>query len=72
MSKTYLRKRQVAQRYGGIATRSVERAVEDGRIPKPEFPFGPHMPLWNLETLEQNERQAAIRTGHQIARDDDA
>jgi hypothetical protein len=73
MSKTYLRKRQVAQRYGGIAIRSVERAAEDGRIPKPEFPFGAHLPLWDLEKLEENERQAVIRgKSHQVTREDTA
>jgi hypothetical protein len=69
MSKTYLRKRQVAQRYGGIALRSVERAVADGRIPPPEYPCGEHTPLWDLEVLEANERQAAIRS-RQIAAED--
>jgi hypothetical protein len=62
MSKTYLRKRQVAQRYGGIALRSVERAVVDGRLPAPEYPCGAHTPLWDLATLEENERVAAIRS----------
>jgi len=62
MSKTYLRKRQVAQRYGNVALRSIERAVQDGRIPPPEYPCGENTPLWDLEKLEANERAAAIRT----------
>jgi hypothetical protein len=67
MSKVYLKKRQVAQRYGGIATRSVERAVVDGRLPPPEFPFGERLPLWDLEKLEANERAAALRSkSHQV------
>ncbi len=61
--KQFLRKRQVAQRYGNITPRSVERAVEDGRIPPPEYPCGAHTPLWDLEKLEANERAAAIRGG---------
>jgi hypothetical protein len=60
-TKIYLRKRQVAQRYGDITLRSVERAVVDGRIPAPEYPVGEHTPLWDLQALEANERQAAIR-----------
>ena len=61
MSKTYLRKRQVAQRYGDITLRSVERAVVDGRLPPPEYPCGEHTPLWDLAKLEANERTAALR-----------
>jgi hypothetical protein len=61
VSKVYLRKRQVAKRYGNIALRSVERAAREGRIPPPEYPFGEHTPLWDLAKLEANERSAAIR-----------
>jgi hypothetical protein len=72
MSKTYLRKRQLALRYGGVTLRSIERAVEAGRIPPPEYPCGENTPLWDLEKLEANERAAAIRSGRQIAHDEDA
>ena len=71
MSKTYLRKRQVAQRYGNVALRSIERAVQDGRIPPPEYPCGENTPLWDLEKLEANERAAAIRN-QQSAHEDAA
>jgi hypothetical protein len=73
MPKIYLRKRQLAQRYGNITLRSVERAVEAGRIPPPEYPCGERTPLWDLEKLEANERAAAIRSGRarQIAHDED-
>jgi len=73
MSKVYLRKKQVAQRYGGLATRSIERAVADGRLPPPEHPFGEHLPLWDLQVLEENERRAAIRgKSHQAENEDTA
>ena len=62
MSKVYLRKRQVADRYGKIALRSVERAAKDGRIPAPEYPCGPNMPMWDEAKLIANERAAAIAT----------
>lgn len=62
MSKVYLRKNQVAQRYGDITPRSVERAVVDGRLPAPVYPCGEHLPLWDLEKLEANERAAALRS----------
>ena len=71
MSKTYLRKRQVAERYGNVTLRSIERAVVDGRLPPPEYPVGEHTPLWDLEKLEANERAAAIRSGRQT-HDEDA
>ena len=61
MSKVYLRKRQVATRYGGVTPRSIERAVEDGRIPAPIYPIGANTPLWDLETLEAAERAAVLR-----------
>jgi hypothetical protein len=61
--RQFLRKRQVAQRYGNITTRSVERAVEDGRIPPPEYPMGLHTPMWDLAKLEANERVAAMHGG---------
>jgi hypothetical protein len=59
--RQFLRKRQVAQRYGNISPRSVERAVHDGRIPPPEYPMGLNTPLWDLAKLEANERAAAMR-----------
>jgi hypothetical protein len=62
MPKKYLRKRQLSERYGNITTRSIERAVVDGRLPAPEFPFGNHIPYWDEEKLEENERAAAIRS----------
>jgi hypothetical protein len=73
-SKTYLRKRQLAQRYGGVTLRCVERAVVAGRIPPPEYPCGEGIPMWDLEKLEANERAAAIRSSRsrQAAHDEDA
>jgi hypothetical protein len=59
--KRFLRKAQVAKRYGGISTRSVERGVEDGRIPPPEYPIGENTPLWDAHKLETVERIAVLR-----------
>jgi hypothetical protein len=72
MSKTYLRKRQLAQRYGDVTLRSIERAVEAGRLPAPEYPCGEHTPLWDLEKLEANERAAALRSRAQVEHEDTA
>jgi len=61
MSKVFLRKRQVAKRYGDIAERTVERMAEDGRIPKPFYLMGSRIPLWDNEALDENDRAAAAR-----------
>jgi hypothetical protein len=60
--RQFLRKRQVAERYSCVP-RSIERAVHDGRLPPPEYPMGLNTPMWDLETLERNERAAAMRSG---------
>jgi hypothetical protein len=60
-TKRWLRKREVRARYGNVVDRTVERAVRDGRLPPPEYPFGNRIPLWNEETLEARERDAAMK-----------
>ena len=62
--KTYLRKRDVARRYGDVTLRTIERGVERGDIPPPEFPCGPNVPMWDLDVLEAAERAAVIRGGN--------
>jgi predicted DNA-binding transcriptional regulator AlpA len=57
MSKIFLRKRQVAARYGGVATRTIDRWAEDGRLPPPIFRG--RVPLWDLDELEAQDRAAA-------------
>ena len=52
MSKTFLRKRQVAARYN-IVTRTVDRWSEDGRLPPPIFRG--KIPLWDLEAIEAQD-----------------
>jgi hypothetical protein len=58
----YLRKKEVARRYA-TTMRSVERMVKDGRLPAPEHPTSPRIPLWNEEVLDERDR-AATRAGH--------
>jgi predicted DNA-binding transcriptional regulator AlpA len=64
MPKTFLRKRQVAARYGGVTTRTIDRWAEDGRLPPPIFRG--RVPLWDLDELEAQDRAAATaaRTSH--------
>jgi predicted site-specific integrase-resolvase len=55
--KTFLRKRQVAERYN-VTTRTVERWSEDGRLPPPIYRG--IVPLWDLSELETQDHAAAI------------
>jgi predicted DNA-binding transcriptional regulator AlpA len=57
----YQNTRQVGARYGGWSSRSIWRAVADGRLPKPTYPTGRKRPLWDLAELEQRERDAVKR-----------
>ncbi len=57
-SKRRLRQQSLATRYD-CTVRSVQRMIDDGRIPPPDFYLG-RVPYWNEETLEANERSAAI------------
>jgi hypothetical protein len=60
MAKTYLRKQRVADRYA-TTPRSVERMVDDGRIPPPAF-YNGRNPLWDEEALDANDRAATVRS----------
>jgi predicted DNA-binding transcriptional regulator AlpA len=54
----YLRKRDVAQRYGGVSVRTVERMVEEKKLPAPIYLPGSRIPLWSAEELEAADRAA--------------
>jgi predicted DNA-binding transcriptional regulator AlpA len=56
--KRYLRKRQVAERYGGVSERTVDRMADDGRIPLPIYLKGSRFPLWDDDELDAADRQA--------------
>jgi len=53
---TYLRKRQLAARYG-VHVRTIDRMVDDGRLPRPDIFMG-KLPMWSDETIAANERRA--------------
>jgi hypothetical protein len=53
--KKYLRKFDVAERYG-VTPRHIERLVEEKRLPPPEYPTGQSMPLWDQQTLDRHDR----------------
>jgi hypothetical protein len=56
LSKLYLRREQMATRYGGIRARTVERYVEAGKLPPPLYIDGSRTPLWPVDVLEEFER----------------
>jgi hypothetical protein len=56
MSKLYLRRKQMAARYGDIRERTVERYVEAGKLPPPLYINGSRTPLWPVDVLEEFER----------------
>jgi hypothetical protein len=60
MSKTYSRKKDVADRYK-TTPRNVERMAADGRIPKPFYLNGSRIPLWDNDQLDENDRAAVAR-----------
>jgi predicted DNA-binding transcriptional regulator AlpA len=56
MSKTFLRKQQVAARYN-VNKRTIDRWAEDGRLPPPIYRG--ILPLWNLSELDSQDHAAA-------------
>jgi hypothetical protein len=55
--KKYLRKRSVATRYD-VDPRTVDRMVEDKRIPAPKYLPGSPIPIWAEDELTAHERRA--------------
>ncbi len=56
-SRRWSRKRAVAKRYD-VTTRTVDRKAADGSLPKPKFPLGPHLPLWEDDELDAHDARA--------------
>jgi predicted DNA-binding transcriptional regulator AlpA len=56
-SRRWLRKREVAQRYGGVSDRTVDRMAAEGRIPAPIYRG--RFPLWDESELDQIDQAAA-------------
>jgi hypothetical protein len=57
-SKRYLRKKAVRDRYGYMSDRSVDRAVQEGRIPPPDI-YQSRFPLWGVDTLDAHDAALA-------------
>ena len=56
----WLRKKHLCERYGDVTPRTIERAIKDERLPRPEFPFGNKIPAWREEILDAHDKAAAI------------
>jgi hypothetical protein len=56
----YLRKAQLAERYGQATVRTIERMILDGRLPAPTIWRG-RSPLWSIEELEAHERATLVQ-----------
>jgi hypothetical protein len=59
-AKRWYRKAQVATRYESCG-RTIDRAVEDGRLPPPKFPLGNKVPYWDGDELDAHDRNLAAR-----------
>ena len=57
MAKKWLRTEAVCERYGDVVPRSIQRAVDAGRLPAPDYPLGNKVPFWDLEKLEEHDRR---------------
>jgi len=56
--RRYLRKKQLAERYGGVSERSIDRWTRDGRLPPPTM-FQGRFPLWSEEILDVYDAEHA-------------
>ncbi len=54
----YLRRKDVADRYGGVSVRTIERMVKDKRLPEPVYRG--RFPLWSIEALDASDRAAVV------------
>jgi hypothetical protein len=55
MAKKWLRLEAVRARYGDLVNRSIERAVQDGRLPAPQYPLGNRIPFWDEAKLDEHD-----------------
>jgi hypothetical protein len=53
--KRYLKKKDLALRYGDTTIKTVDRMWKDGRIPEPDI-WNAKSPLWDESNLEKHER----------------
>jgi hypothetical protein len=57
----WLRQADLLIRYRWKNVRSVHRAVEDGRLPSPQYPLSTKTPMWRPDILEAHEAAQSFR-----------
>jgi hypothetical protein len=62
VKKQWHRKKAVQERYGDVCSRTIDRAVGDGRLPAPHYPFSNKIPYWDGDELDAHDRAAALKT----------
>jgi hypothetical protein len=62
----WLRKKHLRERYGNVCDKTLERMIDDGRLPAPEFPFGNRIPAWEETKLDAHDRAvvANVKPAH--------
>lgn len=64
----WLRKPSVARRYD-CHPRSIDRAVAEGCLSKPQYPLGNGIPFWSEDELDARDRTAvaaSVPTGEKV------
>jgi hypothetical protein len=57
MTKRYLRKKAVRERYGNISNRTLKRLVDKGNLPPPHYPTNGKTPFWLEAELDAADRR---------------
>lgn len=55
----WIRGPQLRKRWGNMPNTTFYERMQRGLIPAPEYPFGPNVPYWRVEVIEQFERRPA-------------
>jgi hypothetical protein len=53
----FLRRKHLCARYGEVSDRTIDRMIDSGRLPPPEFPFGNRIPAWRENVLDEHDRR---------------
>jgi hypothetical protein len=57
--KRHLSRKKVTAARLGVSTRTLDRMVRDGRMVRPEYPFGPRTPLFDDDAVDAHVARLA-------------
>jgi hypothetical protein len=57
-SPLWIRGPQLRKRWGDMPNSTFYDRLKKGRIPAPQYPFGPDTPYWRIDEIEAHERKA--------------